>query len=33
MAGDRNPATVNSGSIVTVRLSSPVTIQVEKREQ
>jgi hypothetical protein len=33
MAGDRNPATVNSGSIVTVRLSSPVTIQVEKRAQ
>jgi type IV secretory pathway VirB10-like protein len=33
MAGDRNPATVASGSIVTVRLSAPVTIQVEKREQ
>lgn len=33
MAGDRNPATVNAGSIVSVRLSSPVTIQVEKREQ
>ncbi len=33
MAGDRNPATVNTGSIVSVRLSSPVTIQVEKREQ
>jgi type IV secretory pathway VirB10-like protein len=33
MAGDRNPATVASGSIVSVRLSAPVTIQVEKREQ
>jgi len=33
MAGDRNPATVAPGSIVSVRLSSPVTIQVEKREQ
>ncbi len=33
MAGDRNPATVNAGSIVSVRLSSPVTLQVEKREQ
>jgi type IV secretory pathway VirB10-like protein len=32
MAGDRNPATVAPGSIVTVRLASPVTIQVEKRE-
>jgi type IV secretory pathway VirB10-like protein len=33
MAGDRNPATLAPGSIVTVRLSSPVTIQVESREQ
>jgi type IV secretory pathway VirB10-like protein len=32
MAGDRNPATIAPGSVVTVRLSSPVTIQVEKRE-
>jgi hypothetical protein len=32
MAGDRNPATVAPGSIVSVRLSSPVTIQVEKKE-
>jgi type IV secretory pathway VirB10-like protein len=32
MAGDRNPATIASGSIVSVRLSSPVTIPVEKRE-
>jgi hypothetical protein len=33
MAGDRNAATLNAGSIVTVRLSTPVTIQTEKREQ
>jgi len=32
MAGDRNPATLASGSIVTVRLSSPVTIEVERRD-
>lgn len=32
MAGDRNPATIAPGSIVSVRLSSPVTIQVERRE-
>jgi len=32
MAGDRNPATVAPGSIVSVRLSSPVTIQVEKQQ-
>lgn len=31
MAGDRNAATLPSGTIVTVRLSSPVDIQVEKR--
>ena len=32
MAGDRNPATLASGSIVTVRLASPVSIEVERRE-
>ncbi len=32
MAGDRNAATLPSGAIVTARLSAPVTIQVEKRE-
>jgi hypothetical protein len=32
MAGDRNPATLASGSIVTVRLASPVTIEVERRD-
>jgi hypothetical protein len=32
MAGDRNAAVVAAGSIVTVHLSSPATIQVEKRE-
>ncbi|PYR75734.1 MAG: hypothetical protein DMF86_14500 [Acidobacteria bacterium] len=31
MAGDRNAATLPSGTIVTARLSSPATIQVEKR--
>ena len=30
MAGGRNPATLAAGSIVTARLSDPVTIQVEK---
>jgi hypothetical protein len=30
MAGDRNPATLPFGTIVTVRLSSPATLQVEK---
>jgi type IV secretory pathway VirB10-like protein len=32
MAGDRNAAVVSAGSIVTVHLSAPATIQVEKRE-
>jgi len=32
MAGDRNAATFAAGSIVTARLSSPATIQVEKRD-
>jgi type IV secretory pathway VirB10-like protein len=32
MAGDRNAAVVAAGSIVTVHLSAPATIQVEKRE-
>ena len=31
MAGDRHAATLPNGTIVTVRLSSPVDIQVEKR--
>lgn len=30
MAGDRNPATLPAGTIVTVRLTSPVTINVER---
>lgn len=30
MAGDRNAATLPSGTVVTVRLNSPVTIDVEK---
>ncbi len=30
MAGSRNPATLNAGSTVTVRLSSPATVTVEK---
>jgi hypothetical protein len=32
MSGDRNAATLASGSVVTVRLSAPATIDVEKRE-
>ena len=32
MAGDRNPATLASGSIVTIRLASPVSIEVERRD-
>ena len=32
MAGDRNAATLPAGTIVTVRLSAPSTIEVEKRE-
>jgi hypothetical protein len=31
MAGDRNPATLPVGAVVTVRLSAPVTVQVERR--
>jgi hypothetical protein len=30
MAGDRNPATLPAGTVVTVRLTSPVTISVER---
>jgi hypothetical protein len=33
MAGDRNAATLNPGTIVNVRLSAPATIEVEKRDQ
>jgi hypothetical protein len=33
MAGDRNAATLPAGTVVTVRLSAPATIEVEKREQ
>jgi hypothetical protein len=32
MAGDRNPATLPAGSVVTVRLAEPVSVDVEKRE-
>ena len=31
MAGDRNNATLPSGAVVTVRLSSPLAVEVEKR--
>jgi type IV secretory pathway VirB10-like protein len=33
MAGDRNAATLPGGTVVTVRLSGPATIDVQKREQ
>jgi hypothetical protein len=33
MAGDRNAATLAPGTVVTVRLSAPATIDVEKRDQ
>jgi type IV secretory pathway VirB10-like protein len=33
MAGDRNAASLPAGTIVTVRLSEPVTLDVEKRER
>ena len=33
MAGDRNAATLPAGTIVTVRLTEPVTVDVEKRDQ
>jgi hypothetical protein len=32
MAGDRNAATLPAGTIVTVRLSSPVAIDVEREQ-
>ena len=32
MAGDRNAATLPAGTVVTVRLTAPVTVEVEKRE-
>jgi hypothetical protein len=32
MAGDRNPATLPSGTVVNVRLSSPVSVDVEKEQ-
>jgi type IV secretory pathway VirB10-like protein len=32
MAGDRNAATLPTGTVVTVRLSAPATLEVEKRE-
>ena len=32
MAGDRNPATLPAGTIVTVRLSSPVVIDIEREQ-
>jgi hypothetical protein len=32
MAGDRNPAVLTSGTALTIRLSQPVTIVVEKEE-
>lgn len=31
MAGDRNAATLNAGTVLTVRLTEPVTVEVEKR--
>ena len=31
MAGDRNAATLPAGAVVTVRLSSPVSVEVEKK--
>ena len=33
MAGDRNAANLPAGTIVTVRLTEPVTVDVEKRDQ
>ena len=33
MAGDRNAATLNPGAVVNARLSAPVTLEVEKRDQ
>lgn len=31
MAGDRNPATLPAGTILTIRLAAPVEVEVEKR--
>jgi hypothetical protein len=33
MAGDRHAATLPGGTIVTVKLLAPATIEVQKREQ
>ncbi len=33
MAGDRNAATLPPGTVVTVRLSAPATLEVEKRQE
>lgn len=33
MAGDRSAATLNPGAVVNARLSAPVTLEVEKRDQ
>jgi hypothetical protein len=33
MAGDRNAATLAPGAVVTVRLSAPATLEVEKRQE
>jgi hypothetical protein len=33
MTGDRNAATLPAGTVVTVRLTAPATIEVEKRDQ
>ena len=33
MAGDRNHATLPAGTVVTIRLSAPVVIEVEKRSR
>lgn len=32
MAGDRNPASLSAGTVITVRLTDPVSVDVEKRE-
>jgi hypothetical protein len=32
MAGDRNAATLPGGTVLTVRLSAPATLEVEKRQ-
>ena len=33
MAGDRKPAVLPAGSSVTVRLSAPVTVTVEREQE